>query len=222
MATPEDIAYDFIANRCHEIEASLSIVGVTIEAKHVFENPVPQGGKVEVRHMAATRLGIPVAEKVPNLMYGQVALTVSETYSYEGIGTDSAHPLLLLKYSYQFSYMPELLIIAAHLRDEARNHWGDLLLTQRRIFRFDGEDETGWQQKRQQQNQNRYCNTHSANHFHTGVDDPVRLCLPAKPSVLAVAAFIILSFQYERWRTLAAQNPNVLQATQQILPHVAI
>ena len=70
-----------------------------------------------------------------------------ETYSYQDLKADSSKPLRLLEYSYQFSFMPELLIESKTFWTAAKSPWGDLLLTQRRLYRFDGEDENDWNSK---------------------------------------------------------------------------
>jgi hypothetical protein len=113
--------------------------------------------------------------------------------------------------------MPELIIESKTLWPEAKSHWGDLLLTQRRFYRFDGEDENAWQSKPLG-----YCNAHFVDHFHPGAGEHMRLPVQKRPTVLAVASFVLLSFNYDKWYQLAKATPEVLAATKIICPHVKV
>ena len=99
----------------------------------------------------------------------------------------------------------------------AKSHWGDLLLTQRRLYRFDGEDENDWKTKNLE-----YRNSHSVHHFHTGGGEHMRLPVAKQPSILTVGCFILLSFQYDRWLQYAKADAEVLKATQALCEHVSV
>jgi hypothetical protein len=92
-----------------------------------------------------------------------------------------------------------------------------LLLTQRRFYRFDGEDENDWNAK-----DLGYRNSHFTHHFHPGAGEHIRLPVQKQPSVLTVGCFILLSFQYVKWFARASADPEVLKATQLLCPHVEV
>jgi hypothetical protein len=123
----------------------------------------------------------------------------------------------LLDYSYQLSFMPEFLIESRMMPSPARSHWGDLLLTQRRFYRFDGQDAQQWAAQPLP-----YRNQHAMHHFHPGAGEYLRLPVSAKPSVLAVACFALVSFDYERWEDCCKVTSSVLSATRELLPHVTV
>jgi hypothetical protein len=217
--TPEDAAVDFALNRFKEIEVELARVHVSIRAADIFEVPQPADDRVYVRHDPKTRVGIVLAEGIPDLLRGQVVLDVNECYSYADLKTAAGAGPKLMKYSYQFSYMPELLIEGKFLRatgSTAQGHWGDLLLTQRRFFRYEGEDQDAWSKREAE-----YRNKHPAHHFHPGAGN-IRLPVSAKPSVLSVACLVLLSFQYESWLQFAKNDADVLAATRVLVPDVQV
>jgi hypothetical protein len=215
--SPEEQAKDLVVDRWSQIHDELLRIGVAFTPDEVFDAPKPQGEIVQVRPNPATRVSIVVASGIPDLLNGQVVLEVSEVYSLNELMADATKPLRLVRYSYQFSFMPELLIESGTLWSPARSHWGDLLLTQRRHYRFDGEDESGWREK-----DLKYRNSHFFHHFHPGAGEHMRLPMAQKPSVLAVGCFILLSFQYEKWHQFAKADPLVLEATQLVCSHVIV
>jgi hypothetical protein len=206
-----------VRDRWSQIQDEMKRIGVTFTPDEVFESPKAADDIVHVRPNPKTRVGIVAASEIRDLLYSQVVLEVCETYSYEDLKADAAKPLRLLKYSYQFSFMPELLIESKTLQTPAKSHWGDLLLTQRRFYRFDGEDENEWNAK-----DLRYRNSHFMHHFHPGAGEHMRLPVQKQPSVLTVGCFILLSFQYDKWLQRAIADPEVLKATQLFCPHVKV
>lgn len=217
MSSPEDLAEDLMRDRWSRIRDELKRIGVSITPDEVFEAPKAEDDVVQIRPNSKTRAGIVAAADVPYLLYGQVVLEIRETYSYADLKADPSKPLRLLKYSYQFSYMPELLIESKTLWSAAKSHWGDLLLTQRRLYRFDGENEDDWNAK-----DLNYRNAHFIHHFHPGAGEPMRFPVSKQPSVLTVGCFILLSFQYDKWLQYARANAEVLKATQLLCPHVSV
>lgn len=215
MGVPEDIAEDLIRQRWKEIQGELKLLEVPVRPEDVFQVPKADEGRVKNRSTRDPRVRIVVISNAPNLLNGTVVLDISETYSYDAIRTDSSAPLKLLDYSYQFSYMPELVIEAAWLPQPAKSYWGDLLLTQRRLLRFDGEAPDSWSGHGQD-----YRNSHYVNHFHADAAAPIRFPVPGRPSVLSVACFALFCFEYDRWLRLARSEREVLSATQVVLPHV--
>ena len=164
--SPEEQANDLVRDRWSQIRDELKRIGVVFTPDEVFDPPKADGEVVQCRPKPKTRLGIVVANNVPDLLDGEVTLEICETYSYADLRADAARPLRLLKYSYQFSYMPELLIESKTLWAAAKSHWGDLLLTQRRLYRFDGENEDDWNAKELE-----YRNSHFVHHFHPGAGE---------------------------------------------------
>lgn len=215
---PEDRAADQIRARWSEIKDDLARIGVAFTPAEVFEPPNAVGKRVHVRRNSKNRLGIVVASGIPHLLNQNVILDVAEEYSFAHFTNDTtAQALKLFSYSYQISFMPELLIESRTLQTAAKSHWGDLLLTQRRFYRFDGEDETEWEGKKPE-----YKNTHFLNHFHPGAGEHMRLPIQKKPSVLAVGAFVLLSFQYDRWLEFFRDDAEVRAATKELCPHIAL
>ncbi|HVC97219.1 MAG TPA: hypothetical protein VND64_26300 [Pirellulales bacterium] len=217
MSTPEDVAEDFIRKRWVEIQRDLARLNIVLRPEDIFEPPKAERDLVHVREPRESRIGTVVATDVPHLLNGQVSLEIRETYSFAEMKADPTLDPRLLNYSYQFSYMPELLIENRNLLlgTEAKSHWGDLLLTQRRLVRFDGEDQDAWQAK-----DLRYRNEHFVNHWHAGPGEFFRWPVQQRPSVLAVASLILFSFRYETWLQMARDDVDVLAATQILLPHV--
>jgi len=209
MNSPEQQAEDLVRDRWSQIQDELKRIGVSFTPDEVFDGPKANDEVVQILPNPKTRVGIVAAADIPDLLNGQVVLEVSETYSYSDLKADPAKPLRLLKYSYQFSYMPELLIESKTLWTAAKSHWGDLLLTQRRLYRFDGENENDWNAKDLD-----YRNSHFVHHFHPGAGEHMRLPILKQPSVLTVCCFILLSFQYDKWLQYAKADAEVLKATQ--------
>ena len=174
-------AEDLVRDRWSQIQDELKRIGITFTPDEVFESPKAAGDIVHIRPNPKTRVGLVAASGIPDLLNGQVVLEVCETYSYEDLKADVSKPLRLLKYSYQFSFMPELLIESKTLWTPAKSHWGDLLLTQRRLYRFDGENENDWNAKDLASR-----NSHFVHHFHPGAGEYMRLPVQKQPSVLTV------------------------------------
>ena len=125
---PEELAEDLVRNRWLQIQDELKRIGVAFTPDEVFEAPEAAGDTVQIRPNPKTRVGILAASGIPNLLNGQVVLEVCETYSYADLTTGSSGKLRLRRYSYQFSFMPELLIESRTLMTPAKSHWGDFFI----------------------------------------------------------------------------------------------
>jgi hypothetical protein len=215
MSSPEDLAEDRVRARMAEIQSDLKRISVDVEPDEIFQPPQSRNDKVELIPNRESRVRIVVLTGVPGLLNGQIVLDVDESYSYTDLKANPSADLKLLKYSYQFSYMPELMIERKLFRQPAKGYWGDLLLTQCRIHRFDGEDLEEWRKKPLD-----YRNAHPPHHYHSGPDEYVRWPIQSQPSVLSVACSIIFSFQHEKWRDLTRHDSQLVDLTKLILPHV--
>lgn len=218
MPDPADVAETRVRERWQDVRDELGRIGVAFLPDDVFEPPVAQPGEtIRLASLKNSRVRLAVVEGIEHFVDGKVLLDIVEKYSYHNLASDPAQPLKLLEYSYQLSYMPELLIESRSLWTDARSHWGDLLLTQRRFYRFDGEDQQQWSGKSLE-----YRNQHGVNHFHPGAGEHLRLSVATKPSVLGVACYALISFDYQRWLDCARADQQVLEATRELLPHVAV
>ncbi len=218
MPDPASLAETCVRERWQEICDELGRIGVALLPDDVFEPPAVQHGEtIRISPLKTSRVRLAVVEDIEHFADGKVLLDIVEKYSYHNLVADPTQSLQLLEYSYQLSYMPELLIESRSLRTNARSHWGDLLLTQRRFYRFDGEDQQQWSGKSPE-----YRNQHGVNHFHPGAGEHLRLPVVSKPSVLAVACYALNSFDYQRWLRYARADRQVLEATREILSHVAV
>jgi hypothetical protein len=215
MSSAEDLAEDLVRVRMAEIQSDLKRIRVGVEPDEIFQPPQPRNDKIALIPKSDSRVRIVVLTGVPDLLNGQVVLDLDESYSYTELKTNSSAPLKLLKYSYQFSYMPELMIDSKRIQQPAKGYWGDLLLTQRRIHRFDGEDLEEWKKKSLD-----YRNAHPPHHYHSGPDEYVRWPIRSQPSVLSVACSIMFSFQHEKWKELTCDDRQLFDLTKLILPHL--
>lgn len=156
-------------------------------------------------------VGILLAEGVAGLMHGQVRLDIEEKYHYE----KSQGAPLLVSYSYTISYMHEVMIDPKYLPRNAQGSWGELLLTQRKYFRFDGP-EADWEGK-----DLAYRNRHPRHHVHAFTEEYLRVPATTAPSLLSVGAFGVLHFDHDRWLAAARKHARVLEETKRLMPHVA-
>lgn len=215
MAETGEQLNKWVRARRQSIVDQLSFLDITFDVEQVLQIRYDAGEKILVLATSPkSKLGILVTEGVEGLIAGQVRLDLEEKYDYANAFKQGALTPTLRSYSYTLSYMQDLTIDPEYPPRSAAGSWGELLLTQRKHYRFDGP-EADWDGKPLS-----YQNAHPRHHLHAFTEEYLRFPVAAQPSLLAVCGFAMVSFDHDRWLAAAKKHPRLLTETQTLLPHL--